>query len=74
MLEYLLNIVVVVYIYTYLQFLLHITQQLHSADLGSTALPQHRPARTWRDAVRSGGAGTKYASRGNLNRFYEYTY
>ena len=30
--------------------------------------------REWREAVRSGGVGTKYASHGNFNWFYEYTY
>ena len=28
----------------------------------------------WREVVRSGGKGKKYASRGNFNQFYEYTY
>ena len=40
-------------------------------DVGQTASAIDRG---WHKAVLSGSEGTKYASRGNFNRFYEYTY
>ena len=40
-------------------------------DMGQT---ESAIDRGWREAVLSGGEGTKHASCGNFNQFYEYTY